>query len=70
MAAHFEAFLLGLADWGPDERPVRKNKDLPRLLRAMAAGTDAQESRHDIIFTAAADEIERLWKIEDSSTVR
>jgi hypothetical protein len=36
------------------------NEDLPKLLRAIAGGTQAQENRHDIIFNAAADELERL----------
>jgi hypothetical protein len=36
------------------------NEDLPKLLRAMASGTQAKENRHDIILEAAADEIERL----------
>ena len=36
------------------------NEDLPQLLRAIARGTQAQENKHDIVFNAAADEIERL----------
>jgi hypothetical protein len=39
------------------------NKDLPRLLRAIAGGTIAQENKHDIIFNAAADELERFARI-------
>jgi HAMP domain-containing protein len=38
----------------------RLNEDLPRLLRVIARGTQAQENKHDIVFNAAADEIERL----------
>lgn len=37
-----------------------------RLLRAIANGTDAKSSGRDIIFNAAADEIERLQRIIDS----
>ncbi len=36
------------------------NETLPKLLRSIAAGADAQERKHDVIFGAAADEIERL----------
>jgi hypothetical protein len=36
------------------------NTDLPKLLRAIARGTNAQESRHNIIFNAAADHIDAL----------
>ena len=36
------------------------NEDLPRLLRAIAQGSNAKDAKHDIIFNAAADEIERL----------
>lgn len=32
--------------------------DLPRLLRAMANGSDAKSKRHDVIFKAAAEELE------------
>jgi hypothetical protein len=39
---------------------MSRNKDLPKLLRAVAAGTDAKNGRQDVIFNAAADEIERL----------
>jgi hypothetical protein len=35
-------------------------QDLPKLLRAMASGTDAKEARQDVILNIAADEIERL----------
>lgn len=31
-----------------------------KLLRAIAGGTDAKASRHDVIFSAAANRIERL----------
>jgi hypothetical protein len=37
---------------------------ITKLLRAIAGGSDARASRHDIIFNAAADEIERLTAIE------
>ena len=37
------------------------NKDLPKLLRAIANGTDAKDRKHDIILNSAAAEIERLW---------
>lgn len=33
---------------------------LPRLLRAIASGTDAQKNGHDFILEASAEEIERL----------
>ncbi len=39
------------------------NEDLPKLLRASAGGTQAQENRHDIILNAAADEIEKLRRV-------
>ena len=39
---------------------MSRNADLPKLLRAVAGGSNAKESRQDIIFTAAADEIEGL----------
>ena len=35
-------------------------RTLAKLLRAIAAGSDAQKSKHDIIFRAAADELIRL----------
>jgi hypothetical protein len=38
------------------------NKDLPKLLRAIASGSQAIENKHDIILIAAAEEIERLRK--------
>lgn len=37
-----------------------QNPDLPKLLRALAGGTDAKARKHDVIFNAAADELERL----------
>jgi hypothetical protein len=37
-----------------------KNEALPKLLRAIANGTQAKENRHDIILNVAADEIEQL----------
>lgn len=40
------------------------NKDLPALLRAIAGGSQAKKHRHDVILTAAADEIERLRQLE------
>jgi hypothetical protein len=36
------------------------NESLPKLLRAIASGTQAKENKHDIILNAAADEIEQL----------
>lgn len=39
------------------------NKDLPKLLRAIAASQDAQKYGHDIIFNAAADELDAAWKV-------
>jgi glutathionyl-hydroquinone reductase len=41
-------------------------QDIIRLLRAVANSTDAKSSSRDIIFNAAADEIERLQRIIDS----
>lgn len=38
------------------------NKDLPRLLRALASSDSARERRHDIVLNAAADELEAAWK--------
>ncbi len=40
--------------------------NIVRLLRAAANGTDAKASSRDIVFNAAADEIERLQRIIDS----
>lgn len=40
--------------------------NIVRLLRAVANGTDAKASSRDIVFNAAADEIERLQRIIDS----
>jgi hypothetical protein len=37
--------------------------DIPKLLRAIARGTQAQENKHDVILDAAADEIERLREV-------
>jgi hypothetical protein len=34
--------------------------DFPKLLRAIAGGTQAQENKHDIILHGAAAELERL----------
>jgi hypothetical protein len=34
------------------------NADLPKLLRAIAGGSDAKANKHDIIFNAAAAELE------------
>lgn len=34
------------------------NEDLPKLLRAIANGEQAKEDKHDIIFKAAADELD------------
>lgn len=38
-----------------------KNEALPKLLRAIAAGSQAKENRHDVILNAAADELE-FWR--------
>jgi len=38
----------------------RTNEHIPKLLRAIAGGADAKKQKHDIIFNAAADEIDRL----------
>ena len=43
------------------------NQDLPKLLRAIAGGTLAKENKHNIIFNAAADEIDELWDIVNTS---
>lgn len=39
------------------------NETLPHLLRAIASSENAKKAMHDIIFNAAADEIERLRAI-------
>jgi hypothetical protein len=39
------------------------NEALPQLLRAIADGSLAVSNRHDVIFNAAADEIERLRRV-------
>ena len=36
-----------------------KNEALPKLLRAIARSDQAKEHRHDVIFDAAADQIDR-----------
>jgi hypothetical protein len=36
------------------------NKDLPKLLRAIASGTQAKQNSHDIILKEAARELELL----------
>lgn len=57
------------------------NKDLPKLLRAMAASEDAKLHKHDVIYSAAADELQLAWDtlkrlqrsykhFEQASTVR
>lgn len=38
-------------------------RDIVKLLRAIATGTDAQEKKHDVIFLAAADMIENSEQI-------
>lgn len=38
---------------------------LSKILRAIASGTQAQESRQDIIFNAAALELDRLVAVVD-----
>ena len=43
---------------------------LPKLLRAIAEGADAKANRHDFLLNFAANEIERLWKIEDALNER
>lgn len=40
---------------------------LAKLLRAIAAGSDARASRHDIIFNAAADALDRLLEGQKAS---
>lgn len=35
------------------------NRDLPKLLRAIAGGSNAKKTKHDVILLAAADELER-----------
>jgi uncharacterized coiled-coil DUF342 family protein len=37
--------------------------DIPKLLRAIASGTQAQENKHDVILLAAADEIDQLKEV-------
>lgn len=39
------------------------NKDLPKLLRAMAQSEDAKLYKHDVILNAAADELEKAWSL-------
>lgn len=40
-------------------------ESLPMLLRAIAGGSETKRLKHDIIFCAAADEIERLRQAHD-----
>lgn len=40
-----------------------KNECLPTLLRAIATGSNAKESRQDVILNAAADELECLREL-------
>lgn len=44
----------------PGTRERAKGNDVVKLLRALATGSVHKANKHDIIFTAAADEIERL----------
>lgn len=37
--------------------------DIPKLLRAIASGAHAKENKHDVIFLAAADEIDQLKEV-------
>lgn len=39
-----------------------KNRSLPKLLRAIAGSDYAKATSHNIIFNAAADELEKAWK--------
>lgn len=39
------------------------NDCIPKLLRAIALGSDARENRHDVIFNTAAREIELLREL-------
>lgn len=41
-----------------------RNPALPRLLRAIANSSMGKENKHDIIFNEAANELEKLDKIE------
>jgi hypothetical protein len=43
------------------------NEALPKLLRAIAAGTRAQEEKMDVLFEAAANELEQLRAIADAA---
>lgn len=45
---------------------MSNQENIIRLLRAIANSDDAKSSSRDIIFNAAADEIERLQRIIDS----
>ena len=49
--------------WPDNAQQNDRDNDLPKLLRAIAKGTNAQETNQDIILNAAADEIERLRTI-------
>lgn len=42
-----------------------KNQDLPRLLRALASSAKAKECKTYIILETAADELEKLSKLEN-----
>lgn len=41
-----------------------RNKDLPKLLRAIANSEQAKQNHHSIIFNQAADELEKLDQLE------
>lgn len=43
---------------------VNNPKEIAKLLRAMANGTDAQKNKHDIIFKAAAERLEQSVPLE------
>jgi hypothetical protein len=49
---------------------MNQTQILVMLLRAIASGSDAKATQHDVIFIAAADEIERLAKISVMSPVK
>lgn len=47
-----------------DQNIMARNKDLPRLLRALAKGDLAKSNKHDLIFNEAANNLDKLDKIE------
>jgi hypothetical protein len=48
---------------------VRRGDDTPDLLRAIARSTHAQEFKHDVIFNAAADELDQLRESNERSVM-